>query len=122
LNVTVELEIVELPFTASTTRSLTFRRSNAGTAGASGTRDARADTPTMRMWEASEVPTELVFSSGATLKVVADLQDVADALESGRTLLDSSRFAGFRGDDVVSAERVVVNLAAVAHAGSITAP
>ena len=120
---TVELEIVELPFTASTTRSLTFRRSNAGTAGASGALDALcADTPTMRMWEASEVPTELVFSSGATLKVVADLQDVADALESGRTLLDSSRFAGFRGDDVVSAERVVVNLAAVAHAGSITAP
>ena len=46
------------------------------------------------------MPIELVFSNGATVKVIADLQDVADALESGRTLLDSKRFAGFRGDEV----------------------
>jgi hypothetical protein len=69
-----------------------------------------------------DVPTELVFASGATIKVVADLQAVADALESGRTLLDSNRFAGFRGDEVVAAERIVVNLVAIAHAGAISAP
>jgi hypothetical protein len=69
-----------------------------------------------------DVPIELVFSNGATVKVIADLQDVADALESGRTLLDSRRFAGFRGDEVIAAERVVVNLAAIAHADAIVAP
>jgi hypothetical protein len=68
------------------------------------------------------VPTELVFASGGTIKVVADLQAVADALESGRTLLDSNRFAGFRGDEVVAAERIVVNLVAIAHAVAISAP
>ena len=68
------------------------------------------------------MPTELFFSNGATVKVVADLQDVADALESGRTLLDSNRFAGFRGEDAVAAERVVVNLAAISHAGAIAVP
>jgi len=68
------------------------------------------------------VPTELVFSNGSTIKVVAELQDVADALESGRTLLDSERFAGFRDKEPVAAERVVVNLAAIAHAVAISAP
>lgn len=68
------------------------------------------------------MPTELVFSNGATVKVVAEMQDVVDALESGRTILDTSRFAGYRGDEAVAAERVVVNVSALAHANAISGP
>ena len=68
------------------------------------------------------VPTEIVFSSGASVKVTAEVQDVADALEAGRRTLDSARFAGFRGVEAVAGERVVVNVGAIAHALAIPAP
>jgi len=68
------------------------------------------------------MPTEVVFASGASVKIVADIQDVVDALEGGHALLESNRFAGFRGDEAAAAERVVVNVSAIAHALAISGP
>jgi hypothetical protein len=68
------------------------------------------------------VPTEIFYSSGGSVKVVADVQDVADALEGGATVLDTNRFAGFRGDEAAAGERVVVRVASIAHASAISGP
>ena len=68
------------------------------------------------------MPTEVAFSNGATVKVTAELQDVVDALEAGRTVLESNRFAGFRGDEAAAAERVVVSVPAIAYASAISGP
>lgn len=65
------------------------------------------------------VPTEIVFTAGATLKVMADASDVATALASGETTLDTARFAGFRGEEAVGGEPVVVNVSAIAYAMAI---
>jgi hypothetical protein len=68
------------------------------------------------------MPTELVFSTGASAKVTAGVQEIADALESGAATLHTTRFAGFRGDEAVGGERVLVNLGAIAYATEIAAP
>jgi hypothetical protein len=68
------------------------------------------------------VPTEIVFSNGASVKVIATVQEVADSLAGGTALLDTQRFAGFRGDVAVAGERVVVSVPAIAHANDILAP
>lgn len=68
------------------------------------------------------MPTEIVFTGGASVKVAAEVQQVADAIDSGRGRLDSLRFAGFRGTDAVTGERVVVSVAAIAYAQAIAAP
>jgi hypothetical protein len=68
------------------------------------------------------VPTEIVFSSGATVKVTASVQEVADAIEAGGSTFDTARFAGFRGDEAVGGERVLVVVAAIAYAQEIKQP
>jgi hypothetical protein len=68
------------------------------------------------------VPSELVFSNGASVKVIASVQEVADALAAGGTIFDTARFAGFRGDEAVEGERVLVSVSALAYAQEIAAP
>ena len=68
------------------------------------------------------MPTELVFSTGASAKVTAGVQEIADALEGGAATLHTARFAGFRGDEAVGGEHVLVNLGAIAYATEIAAP
>jgi hypothetical protein len=68
------------------------------------------------------MPTELVFSTGASVKVTAGIQELADALAQNRDTFETSRFAGFRGEDAVAGERVVVNVAAVSYAIEIPGP
>jgi hypothetical protein len=68
------------------------------------------------------VPAEIVFSAGASVKVVASVQEVADALAAEEVTLDTARFAGFRGGEAVGGERVLVSVAAVAYAQEISGP
>ena len=68
------------------------------------------------------MPTEIVFAAGATVKVMADSGDVAKALAADDTTLETNRFAGFRGDEAVGGEPVVVNVAAIAYAIAIKGP
>jgi hypothetical protein len=68
------------------------------------------------------VPTEIVFSTGASVKVTAAIEHVAQAVAAGGGTLDTTRFAGFRGDEAVSAERVVVRVDAIAYASEVPAP
>ena len=68
------------------------------------------------------MPAEIVFSNGASVKVIATVQEVADALAAGGATLDTARFAGFRGDEAVGAERVLVSIRAVAYAQEIAGP
>jgi hypothetical protein len=68
------------------------------------------------------VPTEIVFAARATVKVMADASDVATALEADDTTLERARFAGFRGEEAVGGEPVVVNVAAIAYAIAINGP
>ena len=68
------------------------------------------------------MPTEIVFASGASVKVMADIDDVDASMGAGDTALDTLRFAGFRGEDVVAGERVVVVLGAIAYAVAIAMP
>jgi hypothetical protein len=68
------------------------------------------------------VPTEIVFSNGGSVKVTAAIEHVAQAVAVGRGTLDTTRFAGFRGDEAVGAERVVVSVGAIAYASEISGP
>jgi hypothetical protein len=68
------------------------------------------------------VPTEIVFSNGASVKVMAAVQEVSDALRGEAPVLDTVRFAGFRGEEAVGGERVLVMVGAVAYAKDITGP
>jgi hypothetical protein len=68
------------------------------------------------------MPTELFFSGGASVKVLADVQSIRDALDEGEDVLDSQRFAGFRGDEAVGGGRVLVSLGSLAYAMAIAAP
>jgi hypothetical protein len=68
------------------------------------------------------VPTEIVFATGAAVKVTASVQEVADAVQAEGSTLDTARFAGFRGDEVVGGERVLVVVAAIAYAQEIRQP
>jgi hypothetical protein len=68
------------------------------------------------------VPTEIVFSNGASVKVTAAIEHVAQAVAAGGGTLDTTRFAGFRGDEEVGAERVVVSVDAIAYASEISGP
>jgi hypothetical protein len=68
------------------------------------------------------VPADIVFTTGASVKVIAGIQDVADAIASNRGTVDTARFAGFRGDESVAGERVIVNVGAIAYVTEIPAP
>jgi hypothetical protein len=68
------------------------------------------------------VPTEIVFSTGASVKVTATVEHVAQAVAGDGGTLDTTRFAGFRGDEAVGAERVVISVSAIAYASEIPAP
>jgi hypothetical protein len=63
-----------------------------------------------------------VFATGASVKVIATVQEVADALGAEDPTLDTARFAGFRGEEAVGAERVLVSLGALAYALEIAGP
>jgi hypothetical protein len=67
------------------------------------------------------VPSEIVFSSGGSVKVTAELGDVRAAVGSA-PVLETQRFAGFRGDEAVGGERVIVQVGAIAYAMEIAAP
>jgi hypothetical protein len=68
------------------------------------------------------VPAEIVFSSSASVKVIATVQEVRDAIAAGQTILDTTRFAGFRGEEAVGGERVLVTVGAIAYAQEIPGP
>jgi hypothetical protein len=68
------------------------------------------------------VPTEIVFTNGASVKVISGIQDVSDALSASSGTHDTARFAGFRGEEAVAGERVIVNVAAIAYAIDIPPP
>jgi len=58
---------------------------------------------------------EIVFATGTSVKVTAGLDEVRDAV-AARVQIDTQRFAGFRGEEAVGAERIVVSGAAIAYA------
>jgi hypothetical protein len=58
---------------------------------------------------------EIVFASGTSVKVIASLEEVRDAV-AARVQVDTQRFAGFRSGEAVGAERVIVSGAAIAYA------
>ncbi|MGO9961791.1 MAG: hypothetical protein ACLP50_38425 [Solirubrobacteraceae bacterium] len=66
--------------------------------------------------------TDIVFLGGDSVKVSADLEVVAQALENGGSTVKTNRFAGFRGDEEVAGEPLIVNVAAIAYAHAVTAP
>ncbi len=68
------------------------------------------------------MPSEIVFATGASVKVIADVDEVGSMVSTGASVLDTQRFAGFRGDEAVGGERVVVALGAVAYAMAIAGP
>jgi hypothetical protein len=68
------------------------------------------------------VPTEIVFATGASVKVLAGSDEVAAAIAAGDETLDTARFAGFRGDEAVGGERVIVKVPAIAYAIAISGP
>jgi hypothetical protein len=68
------------------------------------------------------MPTEIAFSGGGSVKVMASVDEVAAALQDRGTVLDTSRFAGFRGEEAVGAERILVALGAVAYAQDVRGP
>jgi hypothetical protein len=68
------------------------------------------------------MPAEIVFSNGGSVKVTASAEEFATALEAGSGVVDTNRFAGFRGDEAVGAERVVVSVAAVAYVQEVRGP
>ncbi len=53
---------------------------------------------------------------------MASVQEVSDALRDGGQVLDTTRFAGFRGEEAVGGERVLVSVAAVAYAKELAGP
>ena len=66
------------------------------------------------------MPSEIVFAAGASVKVIADIDAVVEALDDDELFLDTHRFAGFRGEEAVAGERVVVQLDAVAYVQAIS--
>jgi hypothetical protein len=66
------------------------------------------------------MPCEIAFSAGASVKVTADIDAVVSALDDDELFLDTQRFAGFRGDEAVAGERIVVQLDAVAYVQAIS--
>jgi hypothetical protein len=68
------------------------------------------------------MPTDIVFATGASVKVMSGIQDIGDALAGKRGTFETSRFAGFRGDEAVAGERVILNLEAIAYAIEVPGP
>jgi hypothetical protein len=64
---------------------------------------------------------EIVFATGASVKVIAGIDEVRDAM-AGRVSIETNRFAGFRGDEAVGAERVIVSGTAIAYVTEIAGP
>jgi hypothetical protein len=64
---------------------------------------------------------EIMFATGTSVKVIAGIDEIRDAI-AARVQLDTQRFAGFRGDDAVGAEHVIVSGAAIAYAIEIPGP
>ncbi len=67
------------------------------------------------------MPSEIVFSSGGSVKVTAQLDEVHAAFGTS-AVLETQRFAGFRGDEAVGGERTVVQVDSIAYAMEITGP
>jgi len=67
------------------------------------------------------MPTSIHFGGGTELKVTAPFEEVAETLDR-RGVATFQRFAGFRGDEAVGAERVAVRVDAVAYAQDVPAP
>jgi hypothetical protein len=68
------------------------------------------------------VPTDIVFATGASVKVISGIEDISDALSGKRGTFETSRFAGFRGDEAVAGERVILNLETIAYAIEVPGP
>jgi hypothetical protein len=68
------------------------------------------------------VPTDIVFATGASVKVTSGIQDIGDALTGRRGTFETSRFAGYRGDETVAGERMILNLEAIAYAIEVPGP
>jgi hypothetical protein len=68
------------------------------------------------------MPSEVVFAADASVKVIAGLDEIRQALSDGQTTVVTARFAGFRGDEPVAGEEVVVHVAAISYAQALGAP
>ncbi|HEV3055070.1 MAG TPA: hypothetical protein VGX45_10485 [Solirubrobacteraceae bacterium] len=68
------------------------------------------------------MPSEVVFAAGASVKVIAGVGEIRQALSDGATTLDTARFAGFRGDAAMAGEEIVVCLAAISYVQAVAAP
>jgi hypothetical protein len=64
---------------------------------------------------------EIVFATGASVKVIASGDEVRQAMASGSAFV-TQRFAGFRGEEAVGAERVIVNATAIAYVTELAGP
>src|SRR5437660_10856201 len=58
---------------------------------------------------------EIMFATGTSVKVIAGIDEIRDAV-AARVQIDTQRVAGFRGEEAVGAERVIVTGAAIAYA------
>ena len=67
------------------------------------------------------MPSEIFFAGGVSVKVMADVDAVTAALNEGATLIATQRFAGFRGDEAVPGQQIVVSVPVIAYAAAITA-
>jgi len=67
------------------------------------------------------MPTEIFFARGDSVKVTAELGEVVAAIQVG-DVLDTARFSGFRGEEIVGAERTIVHVGAIAYATAIPGP
>jgi hypothetical protein len=65
--------------------------------------------------------TTLILIGGSEVKVTADLEDIARFLREGAPG-SFQRFAGFRGDQAVGAEPLIVRPEAVAYAMKVPTP
>ena len=68
------------------------------------------------------MPSEVVFATGASVKVTAGVDEIQQALSDGATTLDTARFAGFRDDEAVAGEKVVVHVPAISYVQAIVTP
>jgi len=54
--------------------------------------------------------------------VIAGVDEIRQALSDGSPTLDTARFAGFRGDEAVAGEEIVVHVAAISYVQALAAP
>ncbi len=68
------------------------------------------------------MPVEIVLSGGGSVKVIASLDQVTKVIRDRASSLETARFAGFRGDEAVSGEPIVISVAAIGYAQQISTP